>query len=412
MLTSDKLIFVELQKAGSTGLKKFLGNIVGGESTGKTSVYADELLALGKPIVGLVCHPLVWYLDQWRLGCAGRGELYKHLVDEKRWNLLRSHAAKAPAKSAAKASAKGEDKDAEKTKQKEVPPEWGADYAKTRWYGDENNVEAFQEWLAAVALHPGLRNLIDRGYKVSRIGKLAGPMTYQFVIRFLRDGENIERSIDTLDALRAFIEERAITTQFVRAEYAGEDLLRVLDALGIETTAEQREQAAQFKRRGAEAKLVRQFYDDASMRLVAEREQLMGELFGYELVAPSGSPSKPGKQRDKPKDKPEKAGQARAEGQEDGPKLSKEERALKREARSERRAAKEAKAAQPAAGTPPMAAAAPAAEAADTAPEAPPSDEKPASAVKAAKAVKADKPAKAKRTKSRPVDDDVVEVEA
>jgi hypothetical protein len=242
------------------------------------------------------------------------------------------------------------------------------------------------------------------------VSKVAGLMTYQYVIRFLRDGENMERSVDTLDALRTFAEERAITTQFVRAEYAGEDLLRVLDTLGIDTTAEQREQAAQFKRRGAEAKLVRQFYDDASMRLVAEREQLMGELFGYELVAPGAS--KPGKQ----KDKPEKAGKDKPERKEDGPKLSKEERALKREARSERRAAKEAKGAAKGAEATLQAQTNVPAEvistttaAAATAPaEALPADTKPASGAKA----KGEKPSRTKRAKSRPVDDDVVETEA
>jgi hypothetical protein len=395
MLTSDKLIFVELQKAGSTALKKFLGNIVGGESTGKTSVYADELLTLGKPIVGLVCHPLVWYLDQWRQGCGGKGELYKRLVDQKRWDLVRSRRTNVPAKA----------KESNKPHPRALPDSWGAEHAKNHWYGDENNADAFREWLHAVVASRGIRNLIDHGFQVSPVSKVAGLMTYHYVIRFLRDGENMERSVDTLDALRAFIEERAITTQFVRAEYAGEDLLRVLDALGIETTPEQREQAAQFKRRGAEAKLVRQFYDDASMRLVAEREELMGELFGYELVAPGGL--KPGKQ----KDKPGKAAKDKPEGKEDGPKLTKEERAVKREARSERRAAKEAKGTAKGAGAtlqaqpsvPSVVISTKAATAAATPTEALPAEPKPLSDAKA----KGEKTPKTKRAKSRPVDDDV-----
>jgi hypothetical protein len=407
MLTSDKLIFVELQKAGSTALKKFLGNIVGGESTGKTSVYADELLTLGKPIVGLVCHPLVWYLDQWRQGCGGKGELYKRLVDQKRWDLVRSRRTNVPAKA----------KESSKPRSKTLPENWGAEYAKNHWYGDENNADAFREWLDAVVGSRGIRNVIDHGFQVSPVSKVAGLMTYHYVIRFLRDGENMERSVDTLDALRTFVEERAITTHFVRAEYAGEDLLRVLDALGIETTSEQREQAAQFKRRGAEAKLVRQFYDDSSMRLVAEHEELMGELFGYELVAPGGL--KPGKQ----KDKPEKAGKGKPEGkEEDGPKLSKEERALKREARSERRAAKEAKGAakgakmakgteatlQAQSDVPAAAISTPAAAAATPPGEMLPAETKPVSVAKA----KGEKTSKTKRAKSRPVDDDIVETEA
>jgi hypothetical protein len=398
MLNSDKLVFVELQKTGTTGLRKFLGNIVGGESTGKTSAYADELLAMGKPIVGLVCHPMTWYLDQWRQGCAGRGELYKHLTDEKRWNLLRTHAAKGPAKA----------DEGDKARQKDVPPEWGPEYAKTHWYADDQNAEAFREWLRAVALHPGLRNLIARGYKVSRIGRLAGLMTYQYVVRFLRDGENIERSVDTIEALRAFMHDRAITTHFVRAEHAGEDLLKALDALGIETTPEQREQAAAFKRRGAENKLVRNYYDDASIRLVAERELLMGELFGYAMVEPAGTASsgkKKGKGQkaedaDKAKEKSAK-GKGKAAGQEGSPKLSKEERAKKREARAERRAAQET--AAPGAD-------APLPDPVSTDSEGVVGSE--ASGEKPVKAAKTAKPSKVKRVKNRPVDDDIVEAEA
>lgn len=419
MLNSDKLAFVELQKTGSTGLKKFLGNIVGGEASGKTAVYAGELLALGKPVVGLVCHPLTWYLDQWKQGCAGKGELYKRLVDEKRWDLLRSRQTNRPAR-----AKQG------KADPKAIPAEWGAEHAKTRWYADVENVDAFHEWLYAVAAARGIRNLIDRGYQVSPVSNVGGLMTYHFVIRFVRDGENLERSVDTLDALRETIAQHAITPHFVRAEHAGEDLLKVLDAVGVQITDEQRTQALAFKRRGADTKLIRRYYDDASLRLVAEREALMLELFDYEIAAPAVTAGKKAKKDkkdpaareaakaakaargDKPAkapkaqkaDKPAKAKKAAQAGDGDDAKPSKQERAQQRELRAERRAARQAQA-----GAAPDASAREAgAEAAAEPPAKPPKAARPP---KADKVDKADKPAKVKRVKNRPVDEDVVENE-
>jgi hypothetical protein len=390
MLNSEKLILVELHKSGSSRLRKFLAEVVGGEPSGKLAVFSDELVSQGKPVVGLVCDPLSWYLDQWQAGCAGKGELHKRLTDEKRWDLMRSRRTNRPAK--VKEGGKV------KVDPKAIPETWGAEYAKTYWYADANNAEAFREWLQAVAASRGIRNLIDRGYQVSPVSNLGGLMTYHYFIKFVRNGENMERSVETLDALRALNTSQAITTHFIRAESAGEDLLKVLDALGVSLTDEQRSTAQGFKRKGSESKAIRTFYDKASRRLVAEREQLMNEFFGY------GEGSAPGSAEGGTK-KAGKAGKKKEAGESPGAtKLTKEEREQKRLARTERRAAKEASGEK--AESKPKSAAKAAKKPAKKA-GADPSD--PAAAGSEGSVPAAGRPTKVKRVKNRPADEEVIE---
>ena len=327
MLTSDKLILVELHKSGSSRLKKLLGEFVGGETSGKHAGYADELVATGKPIVGYVCNPLTWYLTQWQLGCAGKGDIHKRLTDQERWDQLQARRANRPLKEGSRPGAL------------ELPEGWNADYAKKAWYADAESPEAFREWLKVVLTNRAIRRLVDSGYAGSPVNKVAGLMTYHLFTSFVRGGENVDKSIDSLEALEALGAANAITPHFIRAESIGTDLLQVLTTLGISLTNEQRAEVDALKDRGAAAaKAIQRFYDVPSLRMVAKRDELISKLFGY--TAPSTVPDaetfgrKPGKNKANKADKPPRA---------EGAKLSKAEKEQKRLAREQRQAKKAAK---------------------------------------------------------------------
>lgn len=318
MLTSDQLILVELHKAGSARVKKLLGDIVGGEASGKRTSYADELAATGKPIVGYLCNPLTWYLSQWQQGCAGKGDIHKRLTDQARWDQLKARRANRPVKEGTKAGAK------------EIPEGWGAEHAKNAWYGDAESPEAFRAWLKAVLATRSIRRLVDVGYANSPINKLAGLMTYQLFVSFVRGGENVDKSIDSLDALEALGAANAITRHFIRAESISTDLHQVLNTLGIKLTAAQVAEIDGVKERGqADAKEIQRFYDVPTLRMVAKRDELISKLFGYTAADDPPPGAQPGKNKGKPK-------QAGGEGA----KLSQAEKEQKRLAREQRQAGK------------------------------------------------------------------------
>lgn len=361
MLISDKLILVELHKAGSARLKKLLGDLVGGETSGKHAAYSDELASLGKPVVGYLCNPLTWYLAQWQLGCTGKGDIHKRLTDQTKWDLLKSKRSNLQTKEGAKPDAKA------------LPEGWNAQRAKDFWYADAENVEAFREWLQAVLAERGMRRLVEHGYNNSPVNRMAGLMTYHFFLMFVRDAENMEKSVTTMDALKALHAKAQITKHFVRTESVSADLQAVLDAVGVKLSAEQRAAVDALKERSNDATLLR-FYDPASLRLVAKRESFLNELFGY------GPPSAKGGA---------KKAKQEAPGEANGPKLSKAEKEQKRQARSERQAAKAA-GGKAKAGK------------AEGAGKAAANADKP-------KTDKAPKPEKVKRVKNKPADADVID---
>lgn len=380
MLTSDKLILVELHKAGSSRLKKLLGDIVGGETSGKHAGYADELVATGKPIVGYVCNPLNWYLTQWKLGCAGKGEIHKRLTDQDRWDQLKARRANRPLKDNSRPGAM------------EIPEGWNAEYAKATWYADAESADAFREWLKAILANKAIRRLVDPGYAGSPINKLAGLMTYHLFMSFVRGGENVDKSIDTIEALEALGAANAITAHFIRAESIGADLLQVLTTLGIKLSDEQRAAIDAMKDKGAgDVKVVQRFYDVPSLRMVAKRDELISKLFGYTAPPTVADADNFGRKPGRNKDKAGKPAGA------EGAKLSKAEKEQKRLAREQRQARKAAKGAagdgEAAAKTKPVRAEA---------------KMKPANAkaAKAAKAQVAKSPKPSKTAKSRPVDDE------
>jgi hypothetical protein len=274
MLTSDRLILVELHKAGSKSLKTLLSGFVGQQTGGKLAPYSDALAATGKPVVGYVCNPLTWYLGQWKLGCSGKGEFHKRLTDQAKWDLLRSKRAQLPPKNEAALEAKA------------LPAEWGAAHAKDFWYADANNPEAFREWLQAMLTHRGLRRLVDHRYNNSPIARLGGLMTYQFFVMFVRNAENMEKSVDSMEALEERFQQQAITSHFIRSEALVEDLRKVLRALRVPLNEEQSAALDGLKkRRDAEAEAIDRFYDTTSLRLIARREAFIDKLFDYGRAA-------------------------------------------------------------------------------------------------------------------------------
>jgi hypothetical protein len=317
MLTSDKLILVELHKAGSARVKKLLADLVGGDATGKHAAFSDELAASGKPVVGYVCNPLTWYLALWRQGCAGKGDVRKRLADDSKWTQMQARRANVSGKEGANPDAK------------RIPDGFSAERARSFWYADPESPEAFQEWLQAVAGVPGLRKLVGHGYGGSPAARMAGLMTYEFMVTFVRNAENMEKSVNTMEALEALQASQSITSHFVRSEFVSEDLKKVLGAIGVPLSAEQSAAVDALKERsGADAAAIARFYDAASLRLVAKREAMINKLFGYTApAAETGAKKGEGKKK--------------AEGDgDDKPKLSKAEREQKRQARAEKQAAK------------------------------------------------------------------------
>lgn len=300
MLISDKLVFIELQKTGSTHIKKLLRELVGGENDGKHNTPSPELLASGKQFVGSIRDPWAWYLSLWTYGCQQKGELFQRLTNEKKWDRLLTKGKGADAEAGADAEGDNDDGDSpgkakgkgkgegKGEKQKAMPDTWGAERAKSFWYADPENAEAFREWLQVVLGTRSLRRLLEAGYGKSPISKAGGLMTFRYFTLFVRDAETVDNSVSTVEALKAYDKQHCFANHFIRNESLPQDFLKTMEACGVKLTDEQKNTVLEAKKTNVSTrpKGLDHYYDDESIQLVMRREKFIVDKFGYKHKKP------------------------------------------------------------------------------------------------------------------------------
>ena len=298
MLISEKLIFVELQKTGSTHIKGLLRKLLGGENDGKHNVPTPEQIDSGRKFVASVRNPWSWYLSLWSYGCLQKGELFERLTNEKKWRKMldkeeseadaESDAAEDKAEADADASEEGAEGKAKGKKDKSLPDNFTPDRARTFWYADPDNAEAFREWLQAVLATRPLRKVLETGFGKSPISRAGGLMTFRYFTLCTRNGENVDKSVSTLEALQKYDQENCFIDYFVRNESLAEDLIKALDGCGVPLDDAQRKQIREAKKTNVSSRPhgPEYYYDKASIQLVARREKFIIEKFSYKNAKP------------------------------------------------------------------------------------------------------------------------------
>lgn len=289
MLISDKVVFVELQKTGSTHIKNLLKETVGGKNDGKHNVPSRELLASGREFLGSVRDPWGWYLSLWSYGCQQQGKLYQRLTNAKRWERVQPKLAevrkaqkeKIKALAAGRGIAQGPGE--KKWKPILIPDRLGVDRAKNFYYKDPADAEAFREWLRLVC-SPAARRLVEDGFSKSPIGKLGGLMTFRYFSLFVPGADEIPPTINTHKMLRAFEADRVAVKHIVRQHTLADDLVHALDSCQIVLTDQQRAKIYEAKptNKSTRPHPFAHYYDVESIDIVARREKFIISRFNYE----------------------------------------------------------------------------------------------------------------------------------
>lgn len=298
MLICNKLIFIELQKTGSTHIKQLLRELVGGVNDGKHNTPDARLLGCGKPFIGSVRNPWLWYLSLWSYGCQQKGELFQRLTNEKRWQRLHDKGAARRAREAA-AAAEGADQDEDgrgADTDRRLPADWGAEHAKDFWYADPDNPEAFREWIQAVLGRRALRHMLMAGYGKSPIGKAAGLMTYRYFNLFVNGSAS--PMMNNLLSLKMLDRSGCIVSHFIRNESLAPDFIRVVESCGVGLSDSQREHILSARKVNTSTRPhgPSYYYDEACIKLVARRERFIIEKFGYGDAKPvldTAAPARP-----------------------------------------------------------------------------------------------------------------------
>ena len=263
MLVSHKLVFLELQKTGSTHIKQLLKQTIGGKNDGKHNQASTELRESGKEFVGSIRDPWSWYLSLFTYGCQEKGGVFIRTTNPKHWNKLTPEERATPG---------FEHYDVEFTR---------------KLYLDPDNAENFKHWLKLVTTTGPHRKLIEDGFYASPLSTIAGLMTFRYFLLFCDEGVDVPASaVKSMKALKDYEAKHRFVKHIIRNEQLSEDLIKVCEACGEDFTEDQLALIREKPKTNQSARKAPRshYYDDIAVDLVAKREKFIIDKFGYKYA--------------------------------------------------------------------------------------------------------------------------------
>ncbi len=273
MFETDKLLYLELHRTGSTRIASVLQQVVGGQTTTKHRPLSVP--TRGKLIMGSVRNPWDWYVSVFAYACMGeRSSLYRAASRrEIQWpsRHLRSWALRTWPQFRKK------------------PGLWRP------LLRDPGDPEAFRAWLKLVFDH---RRTCDLGMDYWRYNILrdVGLMTLRYCKLYLKNftPRIANKAVRDYEALCDYANRNTLAHAFVRTESLSADLVVVLRKAGYELSEAQLNAIRhQLKdRKNASERLsVNEYYDDKTLDLVARRDCFIIERHRYEPTSGNGGSS-------------------------------------------------------------------------------------------------------------------------
>ena len=272
MYISDQVIFIELHKTASSHIKKILLETLNGESVGKHNQLTPELVARNVLFLGSVRNPYDWYLSLWGYGCDGKGGVYSE-VTGKGSRKLRGLGWKTNPRKALSSALNNvfNQRRIEKN-------EWAA------LYKDVNDPFLFRKWLTMMN-KPDLFTAIGEGYPEWTGSNIVGLMTFRYLKLFCSTtADNAKlRTLSSLEQIIEFERENLIINRFIRQESLELDMSNFLESIGAINSTDSREllSSKQKSNTSSRKRDLRFYYDQESIELVARREKMIIDKFGY-----------------------------------------------------------------------------------------------------------------------------------
>lgn len=276
MITTSHLVFLQMQKTGSTHTDRMLRENFDATYIAPKHARSDQIDPAGRLVAGGIRNPFDLYVSMWAFGCLGKGGPRNNQLREKKPNAIRK------GKSTRLNMLPFELPEASRMAHFEA--EKARDIAFwARLYADPDDAGAFREWLHLIhAPEHRFASMHDYGHCPWH-GEIG---LYTYLCSFLYVG-NIEDlfPVET-DGLGRFDYTRlSRVDQYIRMENIVEDLLKALRMAGHDVTPAIVDAitTADPTNASARSRDFMAFYDDASIELVKARDGKLAAMFGYEL---------------------------------------------------------------------------------------------------------------------------------
>jgi hypothetical protein len=268
MFVSDQIVYLQMQKTGSSHVTKVLRKFTQGRQNVKHEQLVDYNSYKDRLIVSSVRNPWDWYVSLWAFGCGGSGGLHKYLTSlpasEVRHALKYRDPANLMQSFVRLASQIGR------------RPDW------TALYADPTDAGNFRAWLKLLLGAEG-QFISKEGYAASPVKSSIGLMTYRFLALATEYGawNTAGRAARDPQAVAVFADRHTIASRILRMESLNADLLAVLQSVGIQVTLDDLD--AISKTNTSTHRKYTDYYDDEAYRLVAQRDRLIIDRFGYQM---------------------------------------------------------------------------------------------------------------------------------
>lgn len=239
MVVTERMVYLQLQKTGSTHIAELLRKLYGARQLAKHGALHGPT---DKYVAGSIRNPWAWYVSLWAFGCRRQGALYSDTMSQPRlWQ---------------------------------------------RCYQDASDAGCFRDWLRLL-YDPQVRlSLTIGGYQSSSIASFAGLLTFRYCLLYLA-GFDRHTQVTSRVALQSLDRDTYRLSGVIRCERLETDLLEVLREAGHavdETIVEAVRSAAGSRLNATTHFSPCHYYDAATATLVRTNEYLICERFGYSAV--------------------------------------------------------------------------------------------------------------------------------
>lgn len=270
MFKSEELVYIQMQKTGCTHIASLLTRLFDGEIIGKHNAAKPDDFARKPLFVSSIRNPWDWYLSLWTFGAQGKGGLWERLTGDHRKMALKD-ALRSPTRNFGA-----------------LLGELGKDAA--AWqdaYDATDQLSSFRTWLKRVH-DPRNDRVLGEGYDKAALADVCGFMTYRYLALCCRGTRGLgrQRRITDFDDLSRFDRESCYIDYFIRQEALEEMLCEAVEKIRPLTGEERQMIFGAGKTNTSRRSLtLTDYYDRESIELVADRDRLLIEKFGY---APPG----------------------------------------------------------------------------------------------------------------------------
>lgn len=266
MFKSDRLVYLQLQKTGSTHITSLLSEILDGNQYTKHMRPPAPIHNEDKYIIGSIRNPWDWYVSLWSFGCQNNGGFYKRLTSR---ILTGLYIPRYPLKSIVSFIN-------ELTKPIE------------KWqylYSDWKDPELFRNWLRLIFEQKRKYDLKEK-YGFSPISEYGGFLTYRYMYLYSKDLKKIysNKYIGNPAQLKEFDKTNNMLDFIIQNENLEKDLIDVLQKMNIPLKNKDIQKINSSKKTNTSkrSKNLQQYYDKDSSELIKNREKFLIEKYDYQ----------------------------------------------------------------------------------------------------------------------------------